>query len=291
MVIERLAQSEVYKDYEQAFGEATGLPLTLTPVEDLQLAHHLRKHENPFCAIMARQNKTCAACLQTQHELAGKAHESSQTVTCPFGLSESAVPVRIGEEIIGFLRTGEVLLEPPNEQQFSRAAELCAEMGVKADAEELRDAFFQSRVVPTRQYESMVKLLRVFAQHLSMIANQVVFRTEHAEPPLVARARQFISSNYSEDLSLSTVAKAVHMSTFYFCKQFKKATGLSFTNYLGRVRVEKAKEMLLDPHVRISEVAYECGFQSLTHFNRVFRKLVGESPTAYRTRLPLAQAA
>ena len=99
------------------------------------------------------------------------------------------------------------------------------------------------------------------------------------------QAREFIAANHAEDVTLSMVAKAVHMSTFYFCKQFKKATGLSFTNYLSRVRVEKAKEMLLDPHVRISEVAFDCGFQSLTHFNRVFRKLIGASPTAYRSGL------
>jgi AraC-like DNA-binding protein len=87
------------------------------------------------------------------------------------------------------------------------------------------------------------------------------------------------------------VAKAAHMSTFYFCKQFKKATGVTFTNYLNRVRVEKAKEMLLNPHARVSEVAFDVGFQSLTHFNRVFRNLTGESPTAYRETLPLAHAA
>jgi AraC-like DNA-binding protein len=124
-----------------------------------------------------------------------------------------------------------------------------------------------------------------------MVANQVVFQTEHAELPQVTRAREFIAANFSEDLSLAMIAKTVHMSTFYFCKQFKKATGVSFTNYLGRVRIEKAKEMLLDPHARVSEVAFECGFQSLTHFNRIFRKLVGESPTTYRSHIPLAQAA
>jgi YesN/AraC family two-component response regulator len=67
---------------------------------------------------------------------------------------------------------------------------------------------------------------------------------------------------------------------------FKKATGLTFTDYLGRVRVERAKGLLLDPNRRISEVAYEVGFGSLTHFNRIFRKLVGESPTDYRERVP-----
>jgi len=80
----------------------------------------------------------------------------------------------------------------------------------------------------------------------------------------------------------------MHVSTFYFCKMFKRATGLTFTDYLGRVRVEKAKNLLLNPHLRVSEIAYTVGFQSLTHFNRVFRKLTGESPTDFREKLKKA---
>jgi AraC-like DNA-binding protein len=74
----------------------------------------------------------------------------------------------------------------------------------------------------------------------------------------------------------------MHVSTFYFCKLFRKTTGLTFTDYLGRVRVEKAKNLLLNPHLRVSEIAYTVGFQSLTHFNRIFRKTTGEAPTAFR---------
>jgi AraC-like DNA-binding protein len=81
------------------------------------------------------------------------------------------------------------------------------------------------------------------------------------------------------------VAKAVNTSIFYFCKMFKKATGLKFTDYVSRIRVEKAKNLLLNRNLRVSEIAYEVGFQSLTHFNRVFKKILGLSPTEYRGQL------
>jgi AraC-like DNA-binding protein len=86
--------------------------------------------------------------------------------------------------------------------------------------------------------------------------------------------------------SLGQVARAVNTSTFYFCKMFKKATGLNFTEYLSRVRIEKAETLLLNPNLRVSEIAYDVGFQSLTHFNRVFRKVVGLSPTGSNSRGP-----
>ncbi len=81
------------------------------------------------------------------------------------------------------------------------------------------------------------------------------------------------------------MARAVNMSAFYFCKMFKKVAGINFTDYLSRVRIERAQNLLLNPNLRVSEIAFEVGFQSLTHFNRVFKKITGQSPTDYRGQL------
>jgi AraC-like DNA-binding protein len=72
---------------------------------------------------------------------------------------------------------------------------------------------------------------------------------------------------------------------FHFCKVFKKTTGLRFTDYVGRVRLEDAKTQLLNPNRRISEIAYDVGFQSLTQFNRMFKRVFGQSPTEFRVHL------
>ena len=140
--------------------------------------------------------------------------------------------------------------------------------------------------MPQKRYDSTVSLLNLFAQHLSIVSNQVVVRQNHSEPPMIANARKFITEHYAEDLSLGQVAKAVNASPFYFCKMFKKITGVNFTDFLSRVRIEHAKNLLLNQNLRVSEIAFEVGFQSLTHFNRVFKKIIGQSPTEYRSRLP-----
>jgi AraC-like DNA-binding protein/ligand-binding sensor protein len=290
-VLDRLAKSEIYQQYERAFGEATGLPLTLSPVDNWHLAHRGKRRENPFCAMLAKQSKTCAACLQVQHELTATAQSEAHTVKCFAGLCETAVPLRAGEQLIGFLRTGEVLPHRPTSRDLARVRKQLEKLGVKVELANLREAYEHSNVVSPKQYESVVKLLQIFAQHLSIVAGQILLQRENSEPVNITKARDFINANHAEDLSLAQVAQAAHMSTFYFCKQFKKATGMNFTEYLGRVRVEKAKEQLLKPHTRVSEVAYEVGFQSLTHFNRVFKKISGESPTTYRVHSPLACAA
>lgn len=234
---------------------------------------------------MAEKSRSCAACLRLQQELADKAQHDTQTLTCELGLCDTAVPVRLGEKLIGFLQTGQVFRKKPTNKQFEKTAKLIAEWGVDIDKDRAREAFFNTKVVSTKQHEAIVHLLEIFAQHISMVSNQILVQERNAEPPLIARAKRYIEEKQGEDLTLGEVAKAVNTSTFYFCKMFKKATGLHFTEYVSRVRIEKAKNLLLNPNLRVSEVAFEIGFQSLTHFNRVFKKIVGQSPTAYREQL------
>jgi AraC-like DNA-binding protein len=286
VLLEKLTKSRIYKDYESAFRGATGLPLALTPPETWGLPLHGSENENPFCSIMANSQKGCTACLEMQHELARQGTKEPVSIGCFAGLCDTAVPVHLGDKLVGFLRTGQVKTEAPTEADFDAMTKTLIQWGVDFDAKKLHDAYFASKVISNEQYQSMVRLLRVFADHLSIVSNQVLVREENTENPMITRAKDFIEKNQSDDLSLASVAGAVNASTFYFCKMFKKATGLTFTEYLGRVRVEKAKSFLLNPHLRVSEVAFEVGFQSLSQFNRVFKRITGLSPTEYRDRLP-----
>jgi AraC-like DNA-binding protein len=287
-VIEALSHSKIFQDYARAFSDMTGLPVTLRPVESWQLPYHGRRNENGYCALVAQKSSACAACLQTQQRLTDCATHEPQTVTCASGLSETAVPVRLGEQLIGFLQTGQAFRKKPTGAQFERVAKLVTDWGLGVEKERLRKAYFATQVLSPREHEAVVAMLGIFAQHLSMVSNQVVVRQENPEPAMISRAKDFILEHQAENLSLGQVARAVNTSTFYFCKVFKKSTGINFTDYVSRVRIEKAKNLALNPNLRISEIAFEVGFQSLTHFNRVFKKITGQSPTEYRAQLPVA---
>ncbi len=285
-VIEALAASRLYQEFCRAYNDLTGLPLTLRPIESWQLPYHGKRNENAYCALMAQKSSTCAACLQTQQRLSESAAESPQTVTCPSGLTETAVPVRLGEKLVGFLQTGQAFRRKPTPGQFARLVKQLRQWDPALSPEAVEQAYFRTRVLSPREQDAIVRMLSVFAQHLATVSNQLLVQQERPEPPMVTRAKEYIAEHQSEDLSLGEVARAVNASTFYFCKVFKKATGLNFTDYVSRVRIEKAKNLVMNPNLRISEIAYEVGFQSLTHFNRVFKKITGLSPTAYRAQLP-----
>ena len=285
-LIDQLSRSQIYQDYERAFSQATGLPLKLRAAEVWQMVHCATKYENPFCAALGKHSRTCAACLEVQQKIVESPAAGPKSVTCFAGLCDTAVPVQAGERLIGFLQTGQVFLKPPTPRQFARTTRLLLDWGLQVDLKKLEESYFQTRVLTPRQYDSMISLLTIFGQHLSFVCHQILVQPQNSEPVTITRARQFIREHQAEDISLTAVARAVNTSTFYFCKLFKRATGLNFTEYLSQVRVEKAKSLLPNPNLRISEIAYDIGFQSLTHFNRVFKRITGQSPTSYRQRLP-----
>src|ERR1039457_6460319 len=119
-LVEALTNSRVYRDYERAFSDLTGLPVALQPVETWQLPHHGKRNENEFCALLSSKNRSCAACLQTQERLCQQASSEPETVTCPVGLSDSAVPVRMSDRLVGYLQIGQVFRKKPTEAQFQK---------------------------------------------------------------------------------------------------------------------------------------------------------------------------
>ena len=103
-----------------------------------------------------------------------------------------------------------------------------------------------------------------------------------AEPVAIWKARKFIREHSTEELSLKKVAKAVNMNANYLSENFKQVTGIKFVEYVARTRVATACALLQNRRLRISEIAFAAGFQSLSQFNRVFRRCSGKSPTQYR---------
>ena len=285
-----LVRSRLFRDYESVFTKATGLPLALRPLAYWQLEHHQKTNENRFCALLAERPETLGVCLRSHAEIIEHTGTTPRTETCPFGLTETAVPVRLGEKTIGFLRIGQVLRRSAIASDKKRAEKQLSQCGV-AFTGTVRKAWEATPIIPKEKYSAIVRLLTFFAEQLSALINQIVIEQQNSEPPLVRKARDYIQQHKGEPLSLNQVAQAAGGSVFHFCKVFKKSTGLKFTDYVARVRLEDAKTQLLNPNRRISEIAYDVGFQSLAQFNRMFKRIFGQSPSEFRAHLGGARPA
>lgn len=112
--------------------------------------------------------------------------------------------------------------------------------------------------------------------------SRVPHNGHRAEPRDIWKARRFIEEHAHEHLSLGRVASAVGINATYLSEKFKQVTGTKYVDYVARTRFEKARELLGDVDLQISEVAFTVGFQSLSQFNRVFKILSGKSPSQYR---------
>ncbi len=94
----------------------------------------------------------------------------------------------------------------------------------------------------------------------------------------------YIRENYFKPISLERISRVAHMSPFAFSKYFKKNCGAGFIEYLNRVRMNKACHLLRETDYPVNEIAAECGFSSISNFNKHFRKTESLTPTIYRAQ-------
>ena len=279
--------ASVINYYESAFSKATGVSLKLVPPGEPKDRLRLGESENEFCALVTRTLEGCRGCLETQRRAQrGVASRwVSQQVSCFAGLTDVAVPVVVGGQQVATLMSGQVFRRQPTERDFLMVIKMLKGERNGPWEKKVRKAYFETPVVTADRFEAIIHLLNVFAQYLADYASRHAIASAPDEPHAIANAKEFVQSHVEETITLALVVEHVHMSRFYFCKLFKKVTGMTLTEYVSRVRVEKAKRLLTNPSLRVSEVVYASGFGSIPRFNSVFKRYVGMPPTEYRATL------
>lgn len=286
-LLQRLAKSERFQHYQEAFRTATGLPLRLVSSDPNGWCLDDQKiNRSPFCEELNICNTTCGACVETNRRLMKEAEvKGPSSCHCFAGLCATAVPVQLGASVIGYLKTGQVFSRPPNEEGFEAVLAVIGRKTLDAKTiESLRAAYLQTRHVEPTRYQSMVTLLASFGEQLSEHAESLAIIEEGSEPTAIAKARKYIHAHLDQPLPLGLVARQAGLSESHFCRLFKDSSGLTLTDYVNRCRIDWAKRELLKPEARISEIAFMIGYQSLSQFNRSFARIVGISPTLYRRK-------
>ncbi len=282
-----LARSRAIDSCEAAFRGATGISLRIVPPDPLRERIKFGEFENAFCVLITSHPTGCASCQESQARLQRRAATKLAPVeiSCFAGLSEGGRAGGRGREAYRHHGKRAIPRREPNERDFKLIA---ADFG-KTFGEQwrgkVREAYFNTPVVTADKLQFVIELLAILAQHLQRHAEQQGIAESENELPVVARAKAFIQAHMDEAITLTQVAAHVHVSRFYFCKLFRKTTGITLREYVARVRLEKAKALLADPSMRISEIVFEAGFGSIQQFNSVFKQIVGVSPTVYRVGL------
>lgn len=286
-IFERLLRSERFERYARAFRSATGLPLRMVSSDpDHWCLDDANENRSPFCERINLCHSACSACREVNRRLLVRAESDGPTSChCFSGMTATAVPVRLGSETVAFLKTGQVFETAPTEDMFRRALGALGSRDLdEREIAQLREAYLRTTSLDPDRYRSMVDLLVIFAEQLGRDAEECSVVEDGREPEVVKRSIAYIHARLDERLLLGDVARHAGTSESHFCRLFKEATGLTFTDYVNHARIEWAKRELLHPEARISEVAFQVGYQSLSQFNRSFARITGSSPTAYRRR-------
>jgi len=136
-------------------------------------------------------------------------------------------------------------------------------------------------------FEQFIEVLSLF--QILATSNEFTFLHDKAFENLYNNKEQlrlkvvykFIETNYQRTISIDEMGKLTHLSNAAFCRYFKKMTRLTFTEFLNQYRIEQAK-LLLKSDKNVTEASFECGFESLSYFNRIFKKVVGINPMQFK---------
>jgi ligand-binding sensor protein len=155
-IYDRLVQSQIVRDYEAFFADATGLTLKLIPKDPGCERIPFGPPANPFCALLASNPEASKICLQfhTEAQKCAARGSGEATACCFAAMAHVFVPIVVAGQHVATLFGGQVLLEKPTEWNFSRVSSQLLKLGLEAHLSTLANAYFQSHVISEKQFES-----------------------------------------------------------------------------------------------------------------------------------------
>lgn len=114
--------------------------------------------------------------------------------------------------------------------------------------------------------------------------NRATNKVRHAQEKYIAQVMEYIERNYAEKISLQELAAIALLSPNHLCKVFKDLTGITVSEYVQKLRMDKACELLSDTDLTLAEIAAEVGYQDENYLRRMFKKELGQTPSKYRAQ-------
>lgn len=280
----RLAASAQVREQQVAFTCATGLPLTLLPPS----ARPGGPGAEAYCVRGCLGEPSGVLCRRTLVRAEARAVRGQAPIQyrCPSGLLKILAPVFVHGQHVANLLAGPFSLRALSRRRLAVLMERLRAEGLGGRQAELATTWRHAPQVDAEKGRAVARLLDMFARYLQGLGREILAdRPPAPRAPWLEQIETFLRENADRRVALREVAARVNLSPCHFCAVFKRQTGLTFTAYRNRLRLERAAELLHEPGRRITDVAFEAGFDSIPYFNRAFRRRFGCSPTEYRRRV------
>ena len=279
---ESLAALPEFASFSEILTKLTGISMSLQSPEGDVRVRYGDGIRNPLC-YRIRATKTgsgrCVACDFKHNRKAG-ANGKSILYTCHAGFLDMIVPIFVRGVHVASISSGQLLAAPPSKSELSKLKRRLAYLKMEDGA--FCRAYRSAPYVPKAKVKHMMRLLELFGVHLCESLDKIRELESRLERNEVRKAKEFVARNFA-DPNLGLVETAVYagLSPSHFSYVFKQSTGISITRYIQRVRVDEAKQLLRHSETTITETCFRCGFNSMVHFNRVFRALERKTPSGF----------
>jgi AraC-like DNA-binding protein len=269
-------------EFQRDFERLSGMRLAF--VDELGLGDERWRDQLPLCTAINASATGRAMCARSRHALLASSGNHPSCRQCDAGLSMAAVPLTISGIKAGYFMFGGTAPQPPNQQTVHKARHLLQKNGIELDDRDLEARLAQTPVVPSETLAACLRIVHLAAKQIALRVTDQLVDPELAMPPAVIKACGYIRARgLVDDINLAAVARHCCVSEGHLSRIFHHSTGLTFREYLTQVRIERAKSLLIHSGKNVTEIAFESGFQSLSQFHRVFRKIHGTAPGEFRS--------
>ena len=232
-------------------------------------------HSNPYCLFVKSSKQNWTLCRLKQQRAAEVAREGFFFGSCYCGVGEYILPIKHGDEFMGFISVGGYFGSEEKRDHFAEKYGF--------SLEEIRDKY-KSYLSPLPPKPETVRTL--IEPLAAMLALLFINKSEEAAPSgdgyVYGHIVSYLHNHIDEKILLSDVARFCHYSPSFVTRLFKSRSGMTVGEYLQNIRMKKARELLLKTDMQISEISEACGFSDTNYFIACFSERFGTPPKKFR---------
>lgn len=281
----RLGNEKLLHEYCDILHKLMGLVVDFISADDETLRLSGGSNFNAYCAAIRENPKGFSACHQCDviHAFRGAKNQEAICYRCHAGLYEVVFPLFDSKKIyLGCLTSGQFHLQHEPQSSETEIHHLARQFQLVP--EPLYAAYQQSPVLTKEQLDGVIRYLQIIGRLLTGVREHLIFLEKINTPEKIESIRKYIEENYTGKLLLKEVARKFYVSPSFLSHNFKKELNVSFVDYINAFRIKKARELLEDTRLQISEIAMLTGFGSISQFNRCFLAGTGMSAKNYRMK-------
>ena len=184
------------------------------------------------------------------------------------------------DEIKGFAQYNH--LKYVNSQMFGIIVEFCSKNNISYSK------IFSCEYLPMEkldEFETVQEMSDWFNNIMEIIVSSNITKLSPIYSKHVSNSIKYIKDNYSKKLGLSQISQELDINKAYFCRIFKQETGENLTDYINKIRIEKAKQLMMSTNDKMYEIAEKVGFTNIQHFNSSFKKVTDQNPLKFKNNI------